>query len=280
MKTLWGATTWLKVDESGAWYTRRTKAGPATIRMVHQGDVVAAEAWGPGAQLLLDSVPDLLGLNAAGIEDVTPHHPVVYDLIRKMRGYRQACSGDVYPRLISAAIAQKVAGVNAKPALRNIAWKWGEPAPGPREDLRLLPEPRVLASIPYFRFHALGVEKHRADLIIRIAERARAMQRAANMTHEEGRIQLERLRGIGPWTSGVVMGGPLGDPDAVPLADWHLPNIVSYSLAGEPRGTDERMMELLEPYKPYRGMVARGLKAVGHHAPKWGPKTSTADIPD
>lgn len=121
------------MDESGAWYTRRTKTGPATIRRVHEGDRVAAEAWGHAAALLLDSVPDLLGLTAVGIEDVNPHHPVLFDMLRKMHGYRQARSGDEYPRLVSAAIAQKVAGVHAKPALRKIVWKWGEPAPGPEK---------------------------------------------------------------------------------------------------------------------------------------------------
>ena len=105
MKTLWGGTTRLKMDESDTWYTRRTKAGPATIRRVHEGDRVAAEAWGPGAALLLNSVPDRLGLTAVGIEDVTPNHPVVFDMLRKMRGYRQARSGDMYPRLVSAPLS-------------------------------------------------------------------------------------------------------------------------------------------------------------------------------
>ena len=36
------------------------------------------------------------------------------------------------------------------------------------------------------------------------------------------------------------MGGPLGDPDAVPIADYHLPNWVAWNLVGEARADDDR----------------------------------------
>ena len=39
----------------------------------------------------------------------------------------------------------------------------------------------------------------------------------------------------------------VGDPDAVSVGDYHLPNQVAWALAGEPRGDDARMLELLEP---------------------------------
>ena len=62
-----------------------------------------------------------------------------------------------------------------------------------------------------------------------------------------------------------------GDPDAVIVGDYHLPNIVAFNLAGEPRATDERMLELLEPYRGQRGRVVQLLGLGGRHAPRRGP---------
>jgi 3-methyladenine DNA glycosylase/8-oxoguanine DNA glycosylase len=47
----------------------------------------------------------------------------------------------------------------------------------------------------------------------------------------------------------------------VAVGDLHLPHIVSWTLAGERRGSDERMLELLEPYRGHRGRVIRLLLA-------------------
>ena len=64
----------------------------------------------------------------------------------------------------------------------------------------------------------------------------------------------------------------MGDPDAVAVGDFHLKNVVSYALAGEPRGTDERMLELLAPYAGQRGRVVQLLLRDGHRAPSFGPR--------
>lgn len=85
-----------------------------------------------------------------------------------------------------------------------------------------------------------------------------------------GRLRL--IPGVGQWTVGTVLGPALGDPDAVAVGDFHLKNMVGYALAGEPRATDERMLELLAPYDGNRGRVVRALGLAGHAAPKFGPR--------
>ena len=48
--------------------------------------------------------------------------------------------------------------------------------------------------------------------------------------------------------------------------------MVAWALVGEPRATDERMLELLEPYAGQRGRVVRLIKTAGLGAPKFGPR--------
>lgn len=278
LSVLWGGTPWRRIDHTGAWHARRTEAGLATVRIANRGDHLEAEGWGDGAELLLDDVPALVGLNDEGVASIEPQHPIVEDLLKTYRGFRLGRTGDVYARAISIAIAQKVTGKNAKSGLRRITWAWGDRAPGPRDDLYVFPDAKTLLAKPYYEFHPLNVEKHRADLLKRLASYRRALERAADMNHADAYQHLLKIRGIGPWTAGAVMGSALGDPDAVPVGDYHLKNIVTFNLAGEPRGTDERMMELLEPYRGNRGRIVRMLKAGGSSPPKWGHRSSVRDI--
>src|SRR5256885_363268 len=66
--------------------------------------------------------------------------------------------------------------------------------------------------------------------------------------------------------------------NAVPVGDYHLPHMVGYALDGTPRSTDERMLELLEPYSGHRGRVIRLLIAAGIGAPRFGPKKPLRNI--
>jgi hypothetical protein len=54
--------------------------------------------------------------------------------------------------------------------------------------------------------------------------------------------------------------------------------MVAWALAGEPRGTDERMLELLEPYCGQRGRVIRVLELAGVRAPRYGPRLAPRRI--
>jgi 3-methyladenine DNA glycosylase/8-oxoguanine DNA glycosylase len=70
----------------------------------------------------------------------------------------------------------------------------------------------------------------------------------------------------------------IGDPDAVPVGDYHLPHTVGFALEGTPRSTDERMLELLEPYSGQRGRVIRLIMLAGITAPKFGPRKPLRNI--
>ena len=76
----------------------------------------------------------------------------------------------------------------------------------------------------------------------------------------------------------MVAGSVLGDPDAIPIGDIHLPNFVSWNLAGEPRADDDRMVQLLEPYAGQRNRVVRLLKSGGRKPPRYGPRAEVRDI--
>lgn len=275
---LWGSTAHLKVDHTGAWYGRFTDDGPATVQMVLDGDRLLARSWGPGARIALEDVPALAGLHDPGLANLRPEHAAVEAFIKKNRGYRQVRTNQIYTRLVTTALFQKVTSKGAHGAYARLVRNLGSQAPGPREDLWLPPAPEVLAKVPYYTLHDYNIERRRADLIRRIAEGAYRLEEAVHLPAEAAHAHLQTLSGVGPWTAAVTLSSGIGDPDAVPFGDYHLKNWVSWNLAGEPRATDERMEELLAPYLGDRGRVARMVKASGSPAPRYGPKTAVRDI--
>ena len=92
------------------------------------------------------------------------------------------------------------------------------------------------------------------------------------MAPRDAERRLRAMPGIGAWTAAEAIRCALGDPDAVSVGDYHLKHLVAWVLAGEPRATDERMLELLEPYRGQRGRVVRLLEASGMGAPRYGPR--------
>jgi 3-methyladenine DNA glycosylase/8-oxoguanine DNA glycosylase len=70
----------------------------------------------------------------------------------------------------------------------------------------------------------------------------------------------------------------LGDPDAVSVGDAHLSHLVGWTLAGEERATDERMLELLAPWAGHRARVMRLLETGGSMPPRYGPRVAPRDL--
>jgi 3-methyladenine DNA glycosylase/8-oxoguanine DNA glycosylase len=140
------------------------------------------------------------------------------------------------------------------------------------------PPPRALAATPYWVFHGMGIERKRADTVRRVAAVATRMEEAVAMPAADAARRLRAVPGVGVWTAAEVAIVALGDADAVSIGDYHLPNQVSWALAGEPRGDDARMLELLEPYRGHRGRVIRLLEAGGVVAPRYGPRLPLQSI--
>ena len=258
-----------------------TPDGPATILLRWTADPVAvadagltADAWGPGADWLLARVDDITGAtDRTGVFDHA--HPVVERSLRLSRGGRIAASGDLYHQLLPTIIGQRITGGEAARQWRELCRALGEPAPGPPEivgDLRLPPSPDSLYRRPAWWFHPLGIETSRARPLTEVARHADKLWGWAEAGSAVVNEKLQLLPRIGPWTVGSVLGPALGDPDAVPVGDYHFPNVVAYALAGEPRADDDRMLELLEPYRGQRGRVLWALVSVAGPAPKYGPR--------
>ena len=280
-----GDPTWRTAGDGGViWRVSTTPDGPATVAIRRRADggahgTVRATGWGPGAGWEIDRLPSLLG---AGDDPSSfeAHHPVVADAMRRRPGLRLGSSGRVWDALLPAVLEQKVTGTEAHRSFRELAWRFGGPAPGPAgvvpHGMRVPPTPEQVRAIPDWEWHRAGVDHARRSAILHAAVVAHRLERAAELGGEAGRVLLRRVRGIGVWTAAETAQRAWGDPDAVSFGDFHVPNTVGWALLGHDLD-DAGLLEVLRPYVPQRHRAVRYIEASGFRRPRFGPRFSPRD---
>lgn len=260
------------------WRATITPAGPGTLHLDWRTGELQARTWGAGGQWLHDRVPALTGALDPG-HRFSDAHPAIMAAQRD-HDVRFGASGTLYHELLPTVIGQRITAGEALRQWRDLTRALGDPAPGPRPDLRLPPDPQRLADSPTWWFRTLGIEAKRATTLREIARHSARLHDWAALPSHEVAAKLALLRGVGPWTIGNVLAVAKGDPDAVAVGDFHLKNIVVHTLAGRARGSDEEMLELLAPYAPQRGRAVRLLLVAGHRAPSFGPRRRIQPVRD
>ncbi|WP_431997311.1 DNA-3-methyladenine glycosylase family protein [Streptomyces fungicidicus] len=273
-----GDPTFRALPDGSVWRASLTPAGPGTLRVTERGGEIRGKAWGPGADWLLDKLPEMLGAadDPAAFE---PRHRLLAHTRHRRPGLRLMRTGLVLESLIPSILEQKVTTGEAYRAWRLLVRKYGEPAPGPApERMSVMPAPRTWALIPSWEWHRAGVDDKRASTVLRAVRVAARLEEAVGMPPEAARERLELVSGIGVWTSAETVQRSHGAADAVTVGDLHLPGIVGWALAGDRHADDSVMLSLLEPYAGQRHRAARLILLSGRVPGRRAPRMPYGDI--
>lgn len=254
-----------------------TPEGPASFEAEHGSHSIRVQLWGDGADWLRLHMEALLGLR----DDPTgfsPRDPSFRSVWKRTLGIHLPTLPVLFPRLVQVVLLQLVTTGEGQRAWSRIVRDLGSLAPGPT-GLRLPPRSVDIAGAPWVRYVADGVPHKQARTLVRCARTTAALEASGTWGGEEAVQAVAALPGIGPWSVGYLRGTALGDPDAVITGDFHLPHSAAWILAGRERGTDEEMLDLLEPYRGHRFRVIRALWASGIRAPRRGPKRGLRPLP-
>lgn len=221
-----------------------------TIRLRRAGDVLTIDApesimahwrWPPDD----------------GYETFEPAHPYVRRL-HAHSGLRIFPVPWLFDVAAGAVLQQRVRFVDACKDWRKIVERLSDGA--------VFPSPEAIAQMGTWQFQQLGVDAQRARTLIALArEQVFAQFLSLEQPKEKLLLRLQRIPGIGPWTTAMVTGFGLGDPDAVITGDVNLPRIVCEALGGQDgkalASDDARMIALLQPFLGQRFRVCRLLIA-------------------
>lgn len=269
------ATTVVRPD--AVWRATRTPSGPASLCVRVRDGEAQVHAAGPGAAAALALAPRLLGLDDAP-DRFVPRTTFVRDLAHRFRGLRLTAGLPLSEMILPWILGQRVTTAEAKTSWGALLHSHGEPAPdaadfpAPPTPLRLVPDPARFGRLDPADLGRLGIDRARAATLLEACRHHRYLDEAASLSPSEAREKLTALRGIGPWTAGHAIAVAMGDADAAPTGDFHLPHTVAWALSREVRADDARMLELLEPWRGQRWRLLTYLVLSGIRAPRFGPR--------
>ncbi|GAA5046182.1 DNA-3-methyladenine glycosylase family protein [Nocardia callitridis] len=264
--------------DGAQWHASRMPSGPVTFRLCQvDSHVIEASAWGAGTAEFLDGLARMLCIEE-DISDFVPEHPKLREAHRRCPGLRMLRTGLVLEALVPAVLEQKVHTVSARASWRKLVRQFGTRAPGPApEGLLVAPDAETWRRVPSWTFHRANVGPQRAQTIVRAARAAAALERCADLAPAEAARRLRSIPGIGVWTVAETAQRAFGDADALSVGDFHLADVVGWTLLGHPM-TDEEMIDYLEPLRPHRYRAVRLLEISGYAGkPKFGPRTPLTD---
>jgi 3-methyladenine DNA glycosylase/8-oxoguanine DNA glycosylase len=169
---------------------------------------------------------------------------------RELRGLRPVRVPTVAQALLRAFCGQLIEAKRARSIERTIVRRLC--AEGP-EGLRVAPTTRDLGDMAPSRLRALGLHASRAAALVRLC-RSFELERLHQQPTGVVAKRLERERGLGPWSVGVVCLEGLGRMDYGLVGDLGLVKLLR-ALRGRPVEGWETA-ELLEPYGEWAGLAS------------------------
>jgi len=176
---------------------------------------------------------------------------------RRLRGLRPLRTATVAHSLLRAVAGQLITARRAREIERTVI-RAATPA---LDGLHRAPTARDLARFAPAELRRLGLGMRRADALVRVC-RSLDLEGLKRVPTAAAAVRLERERGLGPWSVGVVCLEGLGRYERGLARDLGLVKLVS-ALRGrwaEPEETDE----LLQPYGEWAGLASVYLLA-GYH---------------
>jgi 3-methyladenine DNA glycosylase/8-oxoguanine DNA glycosylase len=261
--------------------TRRLRDGVMTALLEVDGRPETAHAWqSPDGTVSLRAASEagaerlrwMLALDDDHSEFLRriAHDPLLGRAASELRGLRQVRTATVAQSLLRAVTGQLVDWKTARTVERAVIRAVSPPGP---EGLRTAPTTAALAAAAPFELCRLGLHERRAAALVRVC-RTLDLERLHGLPTDAVVRRLERERGLGPWSAGVVCLQGLGRYERGLARDLGLVKLAA-ALWGRPVEAEETDA-LLAPYGEWAGLASVYLLA-GYHAGLVGLRDENRD---
>ncbi len=258
-----------KATVSGVQFSLLTPVGGCRVKVDRSLGQLQVDVEGDGAEWLEPHLASLFGLH--DVPAVFRPSGKVRDLVKRYPGIHLPRLPVVFHRLIQIVLHQLVTWEEAAYGWQEMTRRYGTAAPGDSE-LLVGPSPSALKALAYYDLVDCGILPRQARLILHLAKDARRIDKVWEQGDDKLIAYLSRINGIGKWTLQTLRGSCLADADAAVTGDYGLPHMVCWFFQQQPRGSDDEMLKLLEPFRGHRYRVQQLLMHADIQAPRRGPK--------
>lgn len=176
--------------------------------------------------------------------------PLLARTASELRGLRQLRTATVAQSLLRAVCGQLVAWQEARRIERVVIRALSPPG---EDGLALAPTTKALAGAAPFELRRLGLHERRSAALVRVC-RAIELERLHGLPTAAVVARIERERGLGPWSAGVVCLEGLGRREHGLVGDLGLIKLLR-AQHGRPVEAAETA-ELLAPYGEWAGLAS------------------------
>lgn len=187
---------------------------------------------------------------------IAARHEKFCTVVRKLRGLRPFRPASLFEMVVTAITEQQISLRVAYSMRKKIAARFGDDVEG----IQIFPDECRLARASLQELLSCGLSHRKAEYILdlskQLSSRDLDLEKLKLMNDETAREAMMQIRGIGPWTAEYVLVRGLGRPDRVPIEDLGIRDVVGKYLGNGRRVQPSRVLELLEPFAPFRGLAA------------------------
>lgn len=177
-------------------------------------------------------------------------------IMKRLQGLKPMRPASLFEMAVIAVTEQQVSLSSAHHVRDRLIRRFGQPV----EDLWVFPEPAVLAGASVEALRSVGLTRQKADYIhnlsLRVASGELNLDALKSMSDAEAKATVVALRGFGAWSADYILLRGLARPDSVPTGDIAIRDVVGKYLGDGLRTSSAGVDELLEPFRPYRGLLA------------------------
>jgi len=177
--------------------------------------------------------------------------PLLGRAVKHLRGYRPVRTATVAQALLRAVCGQLIDSKTARSLERRVIRSLS-----PRDEHGHCepPSTAALAAVAPFQLRRLGLHERRGTALVRLC-RSLELERLHDLPTDAVVRRLERERGLGPWSAGVVCLEGLGRFEHGLVGDLGLVKLVR-ALRGRQVVETWETAELLEPYGEWAGLAS------------------------
>lgn len=165
-------------------------------------------------------------------------------------------------RLAGAPRQDPFASLTRSIASQQLSVKAADTIHGRFRDLfpRRAPTPAVLLTLDDAALRAVGFSRPKVgflrDLAARVLDGRLDLKALRRLSDDEALAALVAVKGIGRWTAEIFLMFRLERPDLFPTDDVGLARAVRLAYGLRTRPTDARLLEIGEPWRPYRTVAS------------------------
>lgn len=202
----------------------------------------------------LDARPDAIGSHLR--RDAS-----LRELVAARPGLRVPGAFDGFELAVRAVLGQQVSVAAATTLCGRLVARFGAIRAGAPEGPRAFPTAKSLAEAPLASVRAIGLPSTRARTLVDLSRAIdeRRIDLSPAVEPERACAELQRIRGIGPWTASYLAMRALRWPDAFPAMDLGVRKALGVS-------TGAAAEVLAEPWRPWRAYAVMHLWSSRSHS--------------